>query len=239
MSLRYRLFLWIAAVFTIAFVVSYYWEAHATRKNLKIVYQELLKQLDNFNKEKTQAIEEYLSDMLYKIQAEVDAVLLGVAKYQLVRNGFEPTIANLEKYNWLDSASLMITNRWIDFIQSTNEGSLMSEIIIDSNELNPSIHFPVNGLFHFVGIQRLEAPQRWEGPYIGIGLDIREKRESEDEEDYYVFFTPEQILNFYFDERDTQNLKLSIDLLEPFLKWLELPAEQFYLKGFIEKIYAA
>ncbi|MCB1110359.1 MAG: adenylate/guanylate cyclase domain-containing protein, partial [Chlamydiia bacterium] len=49
----------------------------------------------------------------------------------------------------------------------------------------------------------------------------------------------EQILNFYFDERDTQNLKLSIDLLEPFLKWLELPAEQFYLKGFIEKIYAA
>ena len=134
MSLRYRLFLWVAAIFTIAFVISFYWEEHATRKNLEVTYKKLLVQLDQMNQEKTDAIEDYLSDMLFKIQAEVDAVLLGVAKYQLIRNGFEPTKKNLLENNWLDSASLMITNKWIDFIQSTNEGSLMSEIIIDKDE---------------------------------------------------------------------------------------------------------
>lgn len=240
MSLRYRLFLWVAAIFTVAFVVSYYWEEKATRRNLGVIYQDLLKQLNTINDQKTKAIEEYLSDMLYKIQAEVDAVLLGVAKYQLVRSGFEPTTQNLMGNNWLDSASLMITNKWIDYIQSMNEESLMSEIVIDSNTLNDTIHFPVQDLFHFVGIRDIKDRSKWEGPYIGISLDIgsvqKGGKENGADEDYYVFFTPEQILNFKRSSDGNRNLDLSINLLEPFLKWLELPAQQFYLKDFVDKI---
>ena len=67
MSLRYRLFLWVAAIFTVAFVISLYWEEHATRKNLEVTYKELLVQLDQINQQKTDAIEDYLSDMLFKI----------------------------------------------------------------------------------------------------------------------------------------------------------------------------
>ena len=85
--------------------------------------------------------------MLYKIQAEVDAVLQGVAKYPLVRKGFEPTIDNLKNQNWLDSTSLMITNKWIDFIQSTNEENLMSEIILDKNDMSDTLHFPCSRCF--------------------------------------------------------------------------------------------
>ncbi|QVL55742.1 MAG: adenylate/guanylate cyclase domain-containing protein [Simkaniaceae bacterium] len=243
MSLRYRLFLWVAAIFTVAFVVSFYWEEHATRKNLEVTYKELLCQLDQINQQKTNAIEDYLSDMLFKIQAEVDAVLLGVAKYQLVRKGFEPTTKNLLENNWLDSASLMITNKWINFIQSINEGSLMSEIIINKNSLSDSIHIPINSGFHLVGIRNRENKEKWDGPYIGIALDIssihgEEKKDKESDEDYFVFFTRQAIQHFEYDDTSNKNLDLSINLLEPFLKWLELPAQQFYLKNFIDKILA-
>ncbi len=243
MSLRYRLFLWVAAVFTVAFVVSFYWEEHATRKNLEETYKELLIQLDQINQQKTNAIEDYLSDMLFKIQAEVDAVLLGVAKYQLVRKGFEPTTKNLLENNWLDSASLMITNKWINFIQSTNEEGLMSEIIINKNSLSDSIHIPINSGFHLVGIRNRENKEKWDGPYIGIALDIsslhgEQKKDRESDEDYFVFFTREAIQSFEYDDTSNKNLNLSINLLEPFLKWLELPAQQFYLKNFIDKILA-
>ncbi|MCB1106540.1 MAG: hypothetical protein KDK76_00415 [Chlamydiia bacterium] len=237
MSLRYRLFLWVAVVFTIAFVVSFYWEEHATEKSLQKTYQELLGKLDELNKQKIQAIEDYLADMLYKIQAEVDAVLQGVSRYDLIREGFIPS----SNQNWLDSASLMITNKWIDFIQSTSGEELMSEIIIDTNRLNDTLHFPVNEAFHLVGIRSLSEPDKWEGPYIGIPLDISSlhgeaKGVKEADESYYVFFTPNAILKFSPSIDTSKSLNLSINLLEPFLKWLELPAQQYYLKSFLDKI---
>jgi len=242
MSLRYRLFLWIAAVFTIAFVTSYYWEERATRSSLEKTYQELLKRLDVLNEQKTKAIEDYLADMLYKIQAEVDAVLQGVAKYQLVRQGFEPTLSNLENNNWLDSSSLMITNKWVDFVQSINEEELMSEIIIGKNSLSNTLQFPIQEQVHFVAIQESEG--KWLGPYIGIPLNISTFHQAEQQsknlgESYYVFFTPETILNFSLDVDTTKSLNLSINLLEPFLKWLELPTQNFFLKGFVDQIQGA
>lgn len=219
-------------------------EDRLTRVNLEKTYQELLKKLDWLNEEKTRAIEAYLEDMLFKLQAEVDAVLQGVSKYRLVRKGFEPTLNNFEDYNWLDSASLMVTNKWIDFIQSTNETSLMSEIIIDENELNDTIHFPVHNAFHLVAIRDPNDPNQWSQPYIGISLDmvsfhgnIDPEKGSDDE--YFVFFSPQTILNFKIDVDLSKSLDLSINLLEPFLKWLELPKEKFYLKDFLDQILAA
>jgi len=241
MKLRYRLFLWIAAIFTVAFVVSFYWEEKATRRNLEITYNQLLDQLDQINQRRTKAVEDYLSDMLYKIQAEVDAVLLGVANYDLVRKGFEPTNANLKDGNWLDSASLMITNKWIDFIQSTNENHLMSEIIIAQNSLDDSLHFPVDDTFHLVATRSSSENSQWSGPYIGVYLDIstlhgEDTSSDQSDEDYFVFFTPEAIQNLDLKIDPNKNLDLSINLLEPFLKWMELPAKKYYLTNFIDKL---
>ncbi|QVL57672.1 MAG: hypothetical protein KFB93_00940 [Simkaniaceae bacterium] len=243
MKLRYRLFLWVAIVFSITFIASFYMEDRLTRINLEKTYQELLKKLDELNQEKTKAIEEYLGNMLYKIQAEVDAVLQGVSKYRLVRKGFEPTTNNLENYNWIDSASLMVTNKWIDFIQSTNQGSLMSEVITDSNDLSDTIHFPFHDSFHYVAIRDPKDPNKWSQPFIGISLDMTtfhgDLESEEQQESYFVFFKPQAILNFQINADLSKSLNLSINLLEPFLKWLELPNETFYLKAFLDKILAA
>lgn len=244
MSLRYRLFVWVGIVFAAAFIVSFFWEEHVTRQSLEQTYQELLGQLEKLNEKKTRAIEDYLSDSLYKVQAEVDAVLQGVAKYQLVRKGFEPSLENLKEANWLDSASLMITNRWIDFIQSTNENSLMSEIIIDDNRLSDTFHFSGGESFHLVAARDPVKPSEWQGPYVGVTLDIGSLHEVGDEETgadelYYVFFRPETILNFKVDADAGKTLGLSINLLEPFLKWVEVPTKEFYLGKLVEQILAA
>ncbi|MCB1071498.1 MAG: adenylate/guanylate cyclase domain-containing protein [Chlamydiia bacterium] len=244
MKLRYRLFLWVAVVFSITFVASFYLEDRLTRVNLEHTYQDLLEKLDELNHEKTKAIEAYLGNMLYKIQAEIDAVLQGVAKYSLVRKGFEPTLDNLENENWLDSASLMITNKWIDFIQSTNEESLMSEIILDENDLSDTLHFPTNHSFHFVAIRDSINEKQWSEPYIGINFNMaslhsRLNNENDTDEGYFVYFNPQTLLKFQVDADLSKSLNLSINLLEPFLKWLELPAETFYLKAFLDKILEA
>ena len=164
MNLRYRLFVWVVAVFASALLLSYVFEAHATRRNLEAVYQNLLTQLEEINQQKTEAIEDYLSDMLYKIQAEVDAVLLEAKAHPMIQRGFEPTKRNFERHNWLDAASLMITNKWIDFIQSTNESEVMSAILMHEKALTPTLHFPVNEAnepFHFVAIEKKDAKGEW------------------------------------------------------------------------------
>lgn len=241
MKLRYRLFLWVALVFTIVFFASFYMENRLTESNLKETYQELVQKLDELNDEKTKAIEVYLGDMLYKLQAEVDAVLQGVSKYPLVRKGFVPTQENLKNENWLQSASLMITNKWIDYIQSTNETDLMSEIIMDEDNLNDTLHFPVHDLFHFVAIRKKDG---WSEPYIGIVLDMSSLHGNEDDpsdksDQYYVYFSPQVILNFKVDIDSAKSLDLSINFLEPFLKWLESPRERFFLGDFLAKILNA
>lgn len=241
MKLRYRLFLWVALVFTIVFFASFYMEDRLTRINLEKTYQELMTKLDQLNDEKTKAIEAYLGDMLYKVQAEVDAVLQGVSKYPLVRKGFAPTPKNLENQNWLDSSSLMITNKWIDYVKSTNESVLMSEVIIDSNELSDTLHFPVHDQFHFIAIRSDHNREQWSTPLIGVVLDMGSLHGEENDlsntaDKYYVYFTPETIINFKVDIDLTRSLNLSINLLEPFLKWLELPQETFFLKGFLDRL---
>ncbi|MCB1107789.1 MAG: hypothetical protein KDK76_06815, partial [Chlamydiia bacterium] len=241
MKLRYRLFLWVAIVFAITFFASFYLEGHLTRINLEKTYQELMEKLGELNQEKTEAVEAYLGDVLYKLQAEVDSVLQGVSKYPLIRKGFDPTLENLEKGNWLDSASLMITNRWIDYVQSTNEENLTSEIIIDKNELSNTLHFPIHDYFHLVAIQEEKG---WSKPYVGIGFDMSSLHGKEEDapqrgEQYFIFFTPQTLLDFKVTIDLNQSLDLSINLLEPFLKWVELPEETFFLKRFLDQIFAA
>lgn len=241
MKLRYRLFLWVAIVFIIAFFASFYMENHLTQINLKKTYQELLEKLDELNKEKTKAIEDYLGDMLYRIQAEVDAVLQGVSKYPNVRKGFSPSLQNLENENWLDSASLMITNKWIDYIQSTNESEVMSEIAIAQDKLKDILHFPVHDAFHLIAVHHHKNLDQWSGPYIGIVLDMSSLHGDAPgaEDQYYVYFTPQALLDFKVDVDLKNSLNLSINLLEPFLKWLEIPQETFFLNNFINEILTA
>ncbi|MCB1080994.1 MAG: hypothetical protein KDK69_04150, partial [Chlamydiia bacterium] len=61
MKLRYRLFIWVAGVFCIAFAASFFLENSMTRAQLKRAYQDLTEQLNTLNERKKNAIEDYLA----------------------------------------------------------------------------------------------------------------------------------------------------------------------------------
>lgn len=243
MKLRYRLFLSVGILFALAFVISFYVEEHVTRANLNRTRESLLEELYKVNEKKRESIEAYIADMLWKIQARVDSVLQGIDQYQLVQKGFIPTPSNLETGTWLDSASLMVTNQWIGFIQNTNGNEPMSEIEIHSHELADTLHIPVSKEVHFIALRDQSDATLWHGPYIGINFDLKSwhkdgslPSKKEIQGDYFVIFSPQAILNFKATSKDKHSLSLSINLLEPFLKWIEVPSEMFFLQSFIDKI---
>ncbi|MBI3211675.1 MAG: adenylate/guanylate cyclase domain-containing protein, partial [Simkania negevensis] len=217
----------------------------ATKKSLGKTRKDLLDQLYKVNEEKRKAIEKYLSDVLWKIQAEVDAVLQGVATYPMVRRAFEPTEENLSHPSYLAASSLMITDKWIDFVQHTNEGMLMSQILVKSHKLANTLHFPLKEGIDLVAIKQEAFGEKWNGPYIGIPFNVStlhaENKVSlnRSDETYYIFFTPETIQNFESKQMGGEALALSINLLEPFLKWVSVSAEEHLLKKIVDKLISA
>lgn len=243
MRLRYRLFIWVGMLFALAFVISIFVEERVTQKSFNETRRELIKILYRVDEQKRRAIETYVADMLWKIQAQVDATLQGVNRYQQIKEGFAPSLQNLKNGTWLNSASLMITNQWIGFIQNINEGALASSIIVDDEELVDTYHFPGSSDFHFVAIRDSKNPDIWKGPYIGVILELQSLLEGVSsppyqppDDRYSVLFTPNAILNFKGNQEGLSDLRLSVNLLEPFLNWIQIPSETLFLDQFIKRI---
>ncbi|MCB1075055.1 MAG: HAMP domain-containing protein [Simkania sp.] len=243
MKLRYRLFIWVGSLFFLAFAASFYVEQQVTRTNLLKTRESLLQELYKANEQKRKSIESYVSDMLWKLQARIDSVLQGVASYKLVQKGFAPTPDNLADGTWLDAASLMITNQWLGFVQNISDNTTMSDIVVHSDELRNTLHFPLQDNIHLVAMQDINLPGKWKGPFIGIGFDLNTFSQQisadnlkEADESYFVYFTPEVILRMDVSNKTFPNIGLSVNLLEPFLKWIEIPYRSFFLEDFVKSI---
>lgn len=246
MKLRYRLFIWVGILFFLAFTVSFFFEEHVTRTNLLKTRENLLQELYKVNEQKRKSIESYIADMLWKLQARIDSVLQGVASYNLVQRGFAPTSDNLADGTWLDAASLMITNQWLGFVQNVSDDTVMSDIIVHSDELTDTLHFPIQNNIHLVAMEDRLDSTKWTGPYIGVGFNLNTldqyestKPSKETDQDYYVYFKPEALLRIDVTNKTFPNIGLSVNLLEPFLKWIEIPYRSFYLQNFVKSVQEA
>ncbi|WP_420421559.1 adenylate/guanylate cyclase domain-containing protein [Simkania sp.] len=246
MTLRFRLFIWVGILFILAFTISFFVEEHVTRTNLLKTRENLLQELYKVNEQKRKSIESYIADILWKLQARIDSVLQGVANYKVVQKGFAPTEENLTDGTWLDAASLMITNQWLGFVQNTSDDTTMSDIVVHSDELTDTFHFPLQDNIHLVAMEETRGPKNWSGPYIGIKFNLNTVQQQEDtfhakeaDENYYVYFKPEALLRIDVTGKTFPNIGLSVNLLEPFLKWIEIPYRSFYLESFISSVKEA
>ena len=244
MKLRTRLFIWVGGLFAIAFGASFVLEDHVTRKSLEKSYDDLLVQLQKRNEKRRLSIEEYLADLLWHIQGKVDAILRSVATLPLIQEGFQATPVHLEDGTWLDAASLMVTHKWIDYVQNVHNGKLLSEILIESDYLNRMRHFEISENLSLIAIQDLHDPDHWMGPYVGLPFQIHHFEEraggsfDKPNETYFVIMTPESVVNYSHPE-NPRNLDLSINLIEPFLKWIELTGTPFFMEQIVGEIDAA
>ena len=245
MHLRYRLFLWVGGIYMVAFLLSFFLENYITRTSLEKNNKALLTQIAETKEVQKKSLNKYLIESLHELAASVDVLLNGVSHYPGIIEGLVATDKNLRDGTWLSISSLLVTNKWIDFIQNSSERNLMSEIIIEKSNLNSSFHFPINDNIHLVAVRSEANPNKWMGPYIGIKFTILsfygEKAQTAEEEPnqhYYALFTPETILSFNQPEKQS-HLDLSVNFLEPLLKWVTIPSDKFFLQNFVSTIQEA
>src|SRR5690242_9584877 len=121
MSLRYRLFLWISSLFLLTAVVGSFVQSIVTKHALKKAKENLCQKILESKERDRKNLQELVSYQIMENQAKIDVLLntISFSTPQLIK--FAPTVENEARGTWMASADLLQSNRWIDFIQNTNE----------------------------------------------------------------------------------------------------------------------
>ena len=123
MSLRYRLFLWVSAVFVVSACIGYVSQTFMTRTALHKAKEELCQKILSSKAAVAKNLQEFLLYQIIENQARLDVVLNTISHSgpQLLK--FAPTLENASRGGtWAGCIDVLEKDRWIDFIQNTNEG---------------------------------------------------------------------------------------------------------------------
>ncbi len=248
MKLKTRLFIWVGSVFVFTFITSFIFERYFIRSSMMKMQEHIDLEMNHLNDKRRRHCQGYLVDLLEKTQSKINALLIRIGESPNVKEGFSPTMDHSQNNSWLHSASLIVTNDWIDVLQNLNEGSLASAMIMDDVSMSKTFKVDVDSNFAIVGVEEeVYGEKKWLGPYIGIRLDMGRGEKSYIKEakpkadtygtGSYVLFSPHAILN-YKSKNITEllPLPLSIDLLDPFLKWVKPSGGESYLGPFLEQV---
>ncbi|GAB4194229.1 MAG: hypothetical protein Tsb0015_17230 [Simkaniaceae bacterium] len=243
MTLRKRLFLTIGSLFFIAFIVSFYLENFLTNTHLVEAEKNLEENIERINEKKRQSIENYLVMNLAIIQARNRAVLDRIKDNPLLRKGFIQRAKREPEESWLNSSTLLITNKILDLVEALDDSTKKLEsLIIVNPEANTYVDLIENFEdFSLLAVWNAETKE-WEGPFIGIPLELDEVSQFDSQTTYtwkhipefWAFFYPQAILDF--DADVINRLHLFINPIEPFLNWHVVPDESGSVKKIVLKI---
>ena len=132
MKLKTRLLLWVGSFFVLIFAISFFWENYIAEANLSQASKKLIGALATENEKKGKSIEAYLLDLLKTTEAQIAALMYEIQMNKAILKGFEPSLKNLEGHTWLNSASILATNKWVDFIECKNEETTTSQFLSKS-----------------------------------------------------------------------------------------------------------
>jgi len=240
MKLKARLFVWVGALFFIAFIFSYFLEGYLVRTNLRRSEDNIRDQILHLNEVKRQNIEQYLGISLAEIEARLDSLLHKLAEYPVIRDGFSPNKSNSEYGTWLHSATLMVNNKWIDLTQNMIDDELASLIIADSQT---STGVKIEMIDEALGLAIVtEEGKGDKGPFFALRFYVDQfilnrptllDMKLEDQlPPMWLLFTPKVVKNFPIDETfpilDDDNAPLI-----PFWHWPGVPTREALFKEFI------
>lgn len=243
MKLRTRLFLWVGTLFLIGFVASYYLENYLTKTNLEKAEVSLESKLMAQDEYKRQHLEDYLLSRLSYAQANIDGLLARIAQTPYVRDGFAPSGANARVHTWLNTTSLRITDPWIDFIQNLN-GAEVTALVIHNSDAITAVKYHVYDediAFAMLGDEKTGL----KGPYVGIRLEYDFSEDAPHRQlqgtppTYYALFHPNTILTLDTKDAVFTELDLSLNFLQPLLKWIEMPSRRSFIVEFLKRINKA
>jgi class 3 adenylate cyclase len=144
MSLRYRLFLWVSGLFIVVSICSYFLENFVAQKELKSAQIKLRREILKISEQHRIDIQNYLASAIAENEVRIDAILNNLASFSPQALRFGPTAVNALKGTWGDVSDLLIENKWIDFIQNTNEGKTTAALIPNPKGMDSVYRIPID-----------------------------------------------------------------------------------------------
>src|SRR5690348_1747859 len=144
MSLRYRLFLWVSALFLLTAVAGSFFQSLITRRQLDKAKVDLCKKIVASKEVTRKNLEEFVSYRILEDQAKVDVLLSTISHSNPLLVQFAPTLENAQKGTGMACAHLLESNRWIDFIQNTNEGVATGVIVPEPPPFKHAYRIPID-----------------------------------------------------------------------------------------------
>lgn len=239
MKLRNKLFLIVGSLFLLAFGLSFFVEEYFVRSNLYEAEAQLKEEVELINEMKRKHFEQFLKSEVTKAQARIEGVLAKIGTYRNLRSGFAPLNKNKTHHTWLNTSSLKVTNPWIDFIQNLDDRSISASIVDSPDTRSTMRYVMVNDGILYCAIHR--ANGNVQGPYIGVKVDFQfaSRLDLQTKSSYYALFTPETLLRFDPSKVVLNTLDVSLNFLNPFIRWVEKPARDSFAEPLLQKLQEA
>lgn len=203
MRLRTRLFLWVGLIFFLASAVSLYFEIYSTDKNLKKAESALRQQILKLGEQKRQRIQEFLHVSLSEDQAQIDSLLLQIARDQNFGASLFLDPVNLKLLAPNHAAFIFKNDQWTDFIQTTKDNQLTSLLIPIDYPMDTAHQAPIDEALSWI---IFDQDRDFHHPYIGVKLPIHPvhskslstliNEEIEAQWTLTILFIPEALINF-------------------------------------------
>jgi|GEM_PF-852161 len=169
MKLRTRLYLWVSSLFIIFFVIAYFLEIYLVNSHLNESEKQLEQEIFKANEAKREELEEYLGIQIADMQGVVDALLYRIEEFSYLKSGFYPSEKNEKGKTWLSASTLILHNKWINYLQNTINGEVASLLTPSYQDLHPIEYYPINDDLYWVFIEDQNT-----SPYLALKLTLRD-----------------------------------------------------------------
>jgi class 3 adenylate cyclase len=162
MSLRYRLFLWISGLFVVVSLCAYFSENYLTQRELTKARVALRQEILDNSEKKRVDLQNFLTSSIVEKLVALDAILSNISNFSPQALRFGPITHNEKKGTWGDAVDLLLEDKWVDFIQNTNQGKVTAGVLLQQDGMNSAFKIPIDEdlAWEFVG----EDPK----PYLAV-----------------------------------------------------------------------
>lgn len=164
MSLRYRLFLWVSALFVIVAALFYFIENRVVAQQLALSQKEVRAKMLHISDLRRKNLQNFVAESIAEDLVRIDAVLHNILRFSPVALRFSPISVNEAKGTWGESADLLLEYKWIDFLQNTAEDRVIAMLAPSDGMTRGMYQIPIQEGLHWVYVEGRQDP------YLGIQL---------------------------------------------------------------------
>ncbi len=129
MRVKTRIFVWIAGLFILTWVVFFIFARYEMKTDLYQVKKRIRERVEEIDEQRQNQIEQYLKIAFGEALAETITLLNEITTHEWILDRFDPSVTNADTNTWLSAALLLTAAERIDFIQCINDGKVTSLIV--------------------------------------------------------------------------------------------------------------